>query len=243
MDLMNNITCERCTHFVGYRFDWRYAPEEFLEGKRSSKVWIVGLNPAWDIGENQVSTRDELENYFVPGQRFHRYFEDFRHVSEEIYNGFGREGGTAHTDIVKCGSKRFPGGRNGAELVHHCADYLKRQIMQYRPQLILCNGSPVSRYIQQEFPRNEDSGNTLTSYWTTGSRPDSPNPISALVLHTVIHEHDTGSALFSYGTRRYQEYTPVLPVNRKAFPDNVISRYVALRWLHSHVELVAEVIC
>jgi len=167
MDLMNNITCERCMHLGGYRFDRRYAPEEFLEGKRSSKVWIVGLNPAWDIGENHDSTRDDLENYFVLGQRFHRYFEDFRHVSEQIYDGFGREGGTAHTDIVKCGSKRFPGGRNGAELVHHCADYLKRQIIQYRPQLILCNGSPVSRYIQQEFLRNEDSGNTLTSYWTT----------------------------------------------------------------------------
>lgn len=164
---MSNYTCERCKHLGGYRFDRRYSPDEFLEGKRSSKVWIVGLNPAWDMGENHDSTRDELENYFVPGKRFYRYFEDFRHVSEQLYNGFGQEGGTAHTDIVKCGSKRFPSGKRGAELVHHCADYLKRQITQYKPRLIICNGSPVSHYVQKEFPRIDDPSDTPTSYWTS----------------------------------------------------------------------------
>ncbi len=98
---------------------------------------------------------------------YYRYFEDFRHVSKLVYDGFGQEGGTAHTDIVKCSSKGFPTGRQGAELVHNCADYLKQQITQYMPRLIICNGSPVSRYIQDEFPRNDDSTNTQTSYWAT----------------------------------------------------------------------------
>ncbi len=158
----------KCAHLGngGYHFDRQYAPNDWLEGKRSSRVWIVGLNPATDIGENHTKTRDDLENYFVPGKPFYRYFEDFRHVSKQVYDGFGREGGTAHTDIVKCGSKRFPGGKEGAELVHHCSAYLKQQITELKPQLIICNGSPVSSYMQKEFPHNEDPGNTPTSYWT-----------------------------------------------------------------------------
>lgn len=70
------------------------------------------------------------------------------HVSNQVYDGFGREEGTAHTDIVKCGSERFPGGRNGVELVYHYADYLKQQIAKRKPKLIICDGSPVSGYMQ-----------------------------------------------------------------------------------------------
>ena len=164
---MPNHTCNRCKHLGGFHFDRRYAPNEWLEGKRSSKVWIVGLNPATPIGENLDKTREDLENFFVPGKPFYRYFEDFRHVSKQVYDGFGHENGTAHTDIVKCGSKRFPGGRDGAELVHQCADYLKQQIMEFKPQLIICNGSPVSSYVRKEFPPpDEDAEGQLTSYWT-----------------------------------------------------------------------------
>jgi len=82
-----------------------------------------------------------------------------------VFDGFGRDQGTAHTDIVKCGSKRFPKGKQGSEMVRHCSGYLKDQIVSHSPRLIICNGSPVSSYIQSVFPRTDDPTNSETSYW------------------------------------------------------------------------------
>lgn len=165
---MSNHTCNKCDSVSAgeYQFDRLYAPVDCLLGKRSSKVWIVGLNPATEPGEKDTATRDDLENYFESDKPLHSYFKNFRNVSTQIYDGFGVEGGTACTEIVKCGSKSFPSGKAGAQLVHNCAGYLKQQITDFKPQLVICNGSPVSNYVQTEFPRNEkDSRNTKTSYW------------------------------------------------------------------------------
>lgn len=164
---MTNHTCTKCHDLGEYSFDRQYAPTEFLEGKRSSDVWIVGLNPATEIGFNHSATKKDLEEYFVPGEHFYSYFRNFRNVSEIVYNGFGREFGTAHTDIVKCGSKRFPGGKIGAELVHRCSGYLHKQVIEHKPRLIICNGSPVSKYLKKQFQPNTEGNKSKTSYWTT----------------------------------------------------------------------------
>jgi len=166
---MSLSTCSKCQHLGGYKFEREYAPEDFLEGKRSSEIWIVGLNPATEVGSND----QDLQNYFVPGEKFYSYFRDFRRVSDLGYDGFGLEAGTAHTDIVKCGSKSFPSGKFGAELVSNCSPYLKKsspylkkQIISFKPRLLICNGRPVSNYMQQQFPASNDSSNTTTSYWS-----------------------------------------------------------------------------
>jgi len=118
--------CSKCQHLGGYKFEREYAPEDFLEGKRSSEIWIVGLNPATEVGSNDHGSKEDLQNYFVPGENFYSYFRAFRRVSDLVYDGFGLETGTAHTDIVKCGSKSFPSGKVGAELVSNCSPYLKK---------------------------------------------------------------------------------------------------------------------
>lgn len=163
---MASFTCTKCHDLGGYSFERNYAPEDFLEGKRSSDIWIVGLNPKTVIGFNHSDTKEDLEGYFVPGEKFYSYFRDFRIVSETLFDGFGREGGTAHTDIVKCGSEGFPGGKVGAELVKRCSGYLHKQVIEYKPRVIVCNGSPVSKYVKGQFPEKTCITNTDTSYWT-----------------------------------------------------------------------------
>lgn len=164
---MSLSSCNKCNHLGGFKFEREYSPEEFLEGKRSSEIWIVGLNPATEVGSNGPGSKEELQSYFVPGEKFYSYFRDFRRVSDLVYDGFGLEGGTAHTDIVKCGSKSFPSGKAGAELVNNCSPYLKKQIISFKPRLLICNGRPVSNYMQQQFPASCDPSNTETSYWAT----------------------------------------------------------------------------
>lgn len=164
---MDKIVCEDCVHLGGYRFERNYHPKQFLEGKRSSEIWIVGLNPAQEIGFQHSKTREQLEKYYDSGETFDPYIRKFKNVSKILYEGLGKEGGTATTDLVKCASKAFPGGAKGAELVANCSEYLKTQILEYKPRLILCNGRPVSDYVKKQFPKNKELDNTDTSYWTT----------------------------------------------------------------------------
>ncbi len=157
--------CTKCLKH-GFHFERQYRPEDFLEGKPSSLIWVVGLNPKTEEGNSDSRTKAELESYFVPGQEFYSYFRDFKSVSRVVFEGFGQEKGTAHTDIVKCGSQRFPTGKVGDELVKCCGEYLRNQINTHTPRLVVCNGSPVSRYVKSILPPNEDPTNTETSYWT-----------------------------------------------------------------------------
>ena len=165
---MSNHRCNKCENVdeAGYRFDRKYAPTDCLLGKRSSKIWIIGLNPATERGEIDTNTINDLESYFDREGPLSSYFRDFRNVSKRVFDGFGEEGGTAFTDIVKCGSKRFPGGKVGRQLIENCSDYLKELILELKPQLVICNGSPVSNYMKGVFPPNSDVSNTPTSYWT-----------------------------------------------------------------------------
>ena len=106
------------------------------------------------MGANDVRNAEELENCFdnKDPQEIHRYFRTFRKVSERLFNLLGKDKGVAHTDIVKCYSKRFPPknckGREAWLIINNCKEYLEEQIRQYRPQMIICNGSPVCRVIR-----------------------------------------------------------------------------------------------
>ncbi|MDP1612832.1 MAG: hypothetical protein Q8M11_17400 [Sulfuritalea sp.] len=150
-----------------FQFDRSYSPEEFIEGKPNSLVWIVGLNPKnGGEGPDNRSLAD-LEDHFCNLDTVHPYFRDFRIVSESMYNGFGKNCGTAHTDIVKCASKSFPGGRIRAVLIENCKPYLEVQLRRHKPKVIVCNGADVSKFMLAFIPPQQSLAAFETSYWAT----------------------------------------------------------------------------
>ena len=74
--------CELCKEY-GFVFDRKYNSADFIEGRKTSKVWIVGLNPK--ASKTWVDTRDtaELESFFERG-KVHPYFKDFNKVSPTL---------------------------------------------------------------------------------------------------------------------------------------------------------------
>ncbi|MEN0678905.1 hypothetical protein [Plesiomonas shigelloides] len=145
--------CDKCKEF-GLRFNRRYKPEEFIEGKLSSEVWIVGLNPAaeedWTDGERDAK---DLSDYFNDIEKIHPYFKDFKKVSPSLFGRFGKEGGVAHTDLIKCSSKRWPPssckGRTANNIINNCKTHLFNQILSHKLKFIICNGAPVRRHIKE----------------------------------------------------------------------------------------------
>ena len=129
----------------GLCFNRKYAPQDYIEGKRSSLIWIVGLNPKGKLGENDTLGITELESYFEAD--IHPYFNDFRKVSSKLFELLGKDNGVAHTDIVKCFADKFPPkdckGKDGKDIVNNCKQYFEKQLQDIRPKLIICNGRPV----------------------------------------------------------------------------------------------------
>ena len=158
--------CTKCSN-QGYEFHRQYEPSEFIEGDPNSPVWIIGLNPAMELGFNDTSDLSKLRMHLKEMKHEVSYFRDFRGVSKQLFDDLGEPNGVAHTDIVKCYSKRFPTGKNGSELVSNCQEYLKEQIERHRPQLLICNGAKVSDYVCSILPATEDETNCDTSYWHT----------------------------------------------------------------------------
>ncbi len=134
--------CSKCN--PTFSFNRPYHPIDFLEGKRSSVVWIIGLNPKGTSEKKESrKTIKKLENYF-DNNKIHSYFKDFKKVSEKLFYLFGKEKGVAHTDIVKCYSNEFQAkNRYYANAIEKCKEYLIEQIKIYSPQIIICNGAPV----------------------------------------------------------------------------------------------------
>jgi len=146
--------CNKC-HEYGLQFNRSYKPEEFLEGKVNSDVWIVGLNPgqeeAWTDEPRNV---DDLADCFNDLEDIHSYFKDFKKVSPKLFAKFGKNNGVAHTDLVKCSSKNWPpklckGIKNQRQLINNCKGYLEQQIDLHKPKMIICNGAPVSHQIKE----------------------------------------------------------------------------------------------
>ena len=155
--------CSRCEEF-DLTFNRKFRPSDFLEGKKNSLIWIVGLNPYGGPKTDHQKGLKELENYF-DGSDIHPYFNDFKRVSERLFELLGKDKGAAHTDVVKCFSKKFPSGKNAEIIINNCKNYLYEQIKKYSPKIILCNGVPVCKVIKEIIkPAKPDIGKNTTSY-------------------------------------------------------------------------------
>jgi len=146
------IECNKCQEY-GIRFKRNYNPSQFIEGKLSSRIWLIGLNPAKERDWVDERNLIDLSDHFYNWPNLHQYFKDFKNVSREIFDKFGKEEGTAHTDLVKCSSKKWPpNGVNRKDLrkiINNCSNYLINQIELHHPQVIICNGAPVSTFIKE----------------------------------------------------------------------------------------------
>ncbi|NTU50270.1 MAG: hypothetical protein HGA87_05220 [Desulfobulbaceae bacterium] len=161
--------CTICQEY-GFRFKRNYQPVEFIEGQKDSLIWIVGLNPAVEQNWVDARTAEELCRYFDDPKTIHGYFKDFKAVSGVVFNGFGKPQGTAHTDIVKCSSKSFPPetakGKRAAQVISNCKRFLEIQLKQFKPKIIVCNGTEVSKFMLNFLPPPARFTKSQTSYWS-----------------------------------------------------------------------------
>ena len=179
------VTCDRCNAYgLNFYSVNNIFPEDYIEGKSSSEIWIVGLNPKGEMHSesNQEERVKEDFEKFRPdnSNKNHSYFHDFQKVSEKLYKNFQHpdESNVAHTDLVKCFSKSFPPviEKEGIQsivdtgvIIRNCNVHLINQIKRHKPKLIICNGSPVNWEILKAFnPKNtNESWEQLTSYETS----------------------------------------------------------------------------
>ncbi len=140
-------------------FERNYEPHEFIEGSPSSRIWIIGFNPAaeqdWKDSER---TSKELENFFSD-EAMPSYFKDFERVSPKLFKLLGQKNGVAHTDLVKCSSKEWPPktckGAKSRNIINNCRENLIQQILTYKPSMIICNGAAISKEIEKIIPPTE----------------------------------------------------------------------------------------
>lgn len=158
-DITDFKDCNKCKELTGMYFKRQYSPIDYLHGKRNSKVWIIGINPYGDIGQNDnEETIDKLIDFKIDNS----YFKDFENVSKCIFDALGKENGVAHTDLIKCFSTCFPPinlNKNDLyTILCNCRVYLKEQLDLYKPKVIICNGKHVVWHVEQLVPPNEDFG-------------------------------------------------------------------------------------
>lgn len=225
-------TCNDCSSF-GLRFERQYRPEDFIEGDPASRVWIIGLNPAEDPDWVDPRDKSELINYFDNPNEVHRYFRAFKIVSEELFASLGEPTGTAHTDLVKCSSRSWPpklvqtatlgagrgtafgasvGGSPRENIISNCSKYLAKQIENYAPDMIICNGSEVSAKIIELLPPPTDFVTNATNY--VHVRPLTGKPIT-VVLSGFIGRID------NYAKRRLGAEIESLLLDRQLIHSNL----------------------
>jgi len=149
--------CLKCAEHE-FEFNRNYKPTDYIEGYANSQVWIIGLNPALPQGWEDTRQVEDLETHLAEVKSI-RYFKDFGLLLPELHDYMGVPGGVATTEIVKCFSKKFPKGKIGHSLINNCKHYLKSQILQHKPKLIICSGTDVSRFIEAEFPPESEKEN------------------------------------------------------------------------------------
>ncbi len=164
--MTTSVKCNLCSA-AGLHFQATHiGPIDYIEGSLQAKIWIVGLNPKGEIGTLESRTKEELQA-FTPESS--PYFKDFRKVSEKLYKNWLSENSIiAHTDLVKCYSPTFPPNEKNKDklfIVGNCKTFLFKQIQQYKPKLLICNGTDVCNMIMSFFPPNSlESHSSLTSY-------------------------------------------------------------------------------
>ena len=170
-----NLTCSKCSEFGLGFYATHIKPTDYIEGKRNADIWIIGLNPKGEVGNEEKRTVADFENF---SPQSHSYFKDFSKVSSKLYNSFNSSNSrVAHTDLIKCFSQSFPPivSKDGQQsvvdtepLIKNCSEHLIQQLTEHKPKMIICNGSPVSWEILKMFPPpTNESWNTITSYQAT----------------------------------------------------------------------------
>lgn len=143
--------CRKCVE-LGLRFCRPYLPNGFIEGDAHSPIWIIGINPKERVDWIDTRSEDDLRDGFAELASKHGYFRKFRDVSERLFARIGKPNGVAHTDLVKCSSLSWPpkgaSALTARQIVANCAEFLRMQIVQFKPRLLLCNGSDVCRFIR-----------------------------------------------------------------------------------------------
>lgn len=133
-----------------------YSPADFIVGKKSSKIWIIGINPKKEKDDLILHNKPkiELENYFkdMSDKKIHSYYEDFKKVSNRLYELIEKDE-IASTDIVKCFSEKKP----EAISFKNCIGYFKQQIetqlqLNSMPKILICNGAPICDEISKILP-------------------------------------------------------------------------------------------
>ena len=167
---MGLFKCDKCKQY-GLYFDRNYSPDQFLEGKANSLIWIIGLNPKGKEGTNDDRTLEKLQTYFEDKQMIHPYFRDFKKVSARLYDLLGKNHGVAHTDLVKCFSNNFPPRNCGSaatmEIINNCKWYLMEQLRKHKPKMLICNGSAVCKCMLEVLPPTHKSEGLPTAYLTS----------------------------------------------------------------------------
>jgi len=156
---IQSTICTKCEPLCGFRFDRPYRPEDWIEGDPTSPIWIIGLNPRsteldhTSTGINHRSL-EETRSGFAKHAKKIGYFKIFARVSPALYSLLGTR--VAHTDLVKCASSSWPPPNTSdatkSEILMNCSSYLRVQIQTHRPQLLICNGADVCRFIRTLLP-------------------------------------------------------------------------------------------
>lgn len=167
-----HINCSKCKDY-GFEFRSKHniSPLDCIDGNANAEIWIIGLNPKNKLGHIETRSQKDFQ-FFNPNG--HQYFRDFKKVSTRLYSNWERDDrNIAHIDLVKCFSETFPpmaeknGKNNQRFIVDNCIGYLKLQIIEYKPKIIICNGSPVCWEIMRLLPPKQDSDlDCITSYCT-----------------------------------------------------------------------------
>lgn len=161
-----NIVCDKCSSFGLSFFSRSIQTTDYIEGNPSASIWIIGLNPKGKIGHIEERTKEDFYNF---SPKSHRYFSDFKKVSPELYKSFeSSNGNVAHTDIVKCFSNTFPPNSsksNAQKIINNCLPILTEQLLNHKPKILICNGSPASWEVLKLFPPNSNENwEKITSY-------------------------------------------------------------------------------
>lgn len=132
----NLFTCSGCDSVFEYSnkkiglsgtYKRFYEPWQFIEGKKNSLIWVVGINQAfnegrhdldrlypkekgeWDKSRYQPDIREikDLENafkVFKDKNNLNTYYLNFKDISETVYSLMGLDYGVASTEVIRCGS-------------------------------------------------------------------------------------------------------------------------------------------
>lgn len=169
---MNNIKCDKCKELGLTFYAEHIKPEEYIEGNKDGKIWIIGLNPKGDILTADTPEKRSKNDFANFDPDSYSYFRDFKKVSSKLYENWkSTKNIIAHTDLVKCFSQKFPPVVNdnyidAEKIITNCNEHLHSQINNHKPLVIICNGTNVCREMIKFFPPIDlkEPLNSLTSY-------------------------------------------------------------------------------